>query len=167
MAKEKIDEVVYETEAPKAKKEAKPAPKAKYDFTNLNSLAVVSVASAVTGFGAAAAVITGHVSLAQIKKSGQAGRGLAIAGIAAGYTVIGLWILSSIGFLALGILGARYGIHTPVGGNFGGHMGGFGFDRDGDQGGQFQMPMQPQVDGGSATVVPDASGTVTVTPSTN
>lgn len=154
MAKEKIEEVVYETEAPKTKKADKPA-RAKYDFTNLNSLAVVSLASAVTGFGAAAAVITGHVSLAQIKKSGQAGRGLAIAGIAAGYTVIGLWVLSSLGFIALSIWGARNGI--PVGG-FGDHNGGgmMRFDRDGDQGGQFQMqmPMQPQVDGGTATVTP-------------
>ena len=157
MAKEKNDEVVYETEAPKAKAKAteKPAPRAKYDFTQLNSLAVVSLASAITGFGAAAAVITGHVSLAQIKKSGQAGRGLAIAGIAAGYTVIGLWVLSSLGFIALTIWGARYGI--PVEG-FGGHVrGGNGmmtFDRDGGQGGQFQMPMQPQVDGGTVTVTP-------------
>jgi hypothetical protein len=154
MAKEKTEEVVYETDAPKAKATAKPAPRAKYDFTNLNSLAVVSLATAVTGFGAAAAVITGHVSLAQIKKSGQAGRGLAIAGIAAGYTVIGLSILSSLGMIALSIWGLRYGV--PMGGNFGNHMGGFGFDRDGDHGGQFQMPMQGQIQG-------DA-GTITVTP---
>lgn len=150
MAKAKPEDVTYETEQPKAKKEAKTAPKPKYDFTNLNSLAVVSLASAVTGFGAAAAVITGHVSLAQIKKSGQAGRGLAIAGVAAGYTIIGLWVLSSLGFIALTIWGARYGI--PVEG-FGGHFrGGNGmmtFDRDGDLGGQFQMPMQPQVSGGT------------------
>ena len=151
MAKEKIEDVTYVTDAPKAKSETKAAPRAQYDFTNLNTLAVVSLASAVTGFGAAAAVITGHVSLAQIKKSKQAGRGLAIAGIAAGYTVIGLWVLSTLGFLALGIYGARYGV--PVSG-FGSHMGGFGFDRDGDQGGSFQMPMQPQVNGGTATVVP-------------
>ena len=137
MAKVKTEEVTYETDAPKAKKEAKPAPKAKFDFTNLNTLSVVSLASAVTGFGAAAAVITGHVSLAQIKKSNEAGRGLAIAGVAAGYTVIGLWILSTLGFIALGIYGSRYGIQS---GGFGNHMGGFGFDRDGDQGG-FQMPM--------------------------
>ena len=88
--------------------------KGKYDFTNLNTLAVVSLATAVTGFGAAAAVITGHVSLAQIKKSDQAGRGLAIAGVAVGYSVIGLWILSTIGLVALSIWGFRYGV--PLGG---------------------------------------------------
>jgi hypothetical protein len=158
MAKEKLEEVVYETESAKPKKSEKPAVKAKYDFTNLNTLAVVSLASAVTGFGAAAAVITGHVSLAQIKKSGQSGRGLAIAGVAAGYAVIALWILSSIGMVALTIWGARNGI--PVGGFGARHGGGMmGFDRDGDQGGQFQMPMQPQAGMGTD------SGTVTVTPS--
>ena len=101
----------------------------KYDFTNLNSLAVVSIATAVTGFGAAAAVITGHVSLAQIKKSGQAGRGLAIAGVAVGYTVIGLWILSTNGMVALTIWGNKNGY--PMGGYDEGMRGGFGFDRGG------------------------------------
>lgn len=150
MANKKNEEVIYETETPKAAKAEKAAPRAKYDFTNLNTLAVVSIASAVTGFGAAAAVITGHVSLAQIKKSGQAGRGFAIAGIAAGYTVIGLWILSSIGMVALTIWGVRNGI--PVGGfreHIQGGIGMMGFDRD-DRGG-FQMPMQPQVEGGTVT----------------
>jgi hypothetical protein len=154
MATKKNEEVVNETEAAKPAKAEKKAPRVKYDFTNLNTLAIVSIASAVTGFGAAAAVITGHVSLAQIKKSGQAGRGFAIAGIAAGYTVIGLWILASIGMVAINIWGARHGI--PVGG-FGRIEGGpgmMGFDRDGNQGGQFQMPMQPQVDGGTVTVTP-------------
>jgi hypothetical protein len=154
MATKKNEEVVNETEAAKPAKAEKKAPRVKYDFTNLNTLAIVSIASAVTGFGAAAAVITGHVSLAQIKKSGQAGRGFAIAGIAAGYTVIGLWVLASIGMVAINIWGARHGI--PVGG-FGRIEGGpgmMGFDRDGNQGGQFQMPMQPQVDGGTVTVTP-------------
>jgi hypothetical protein len=154
MATKKNEEVVNETEAAKPAKAEKKAPRVKYDFTNLNTLAIVSIASAVTGFGAAAAVITGHVSLAQIKKSGQAGRGFAIAGIAAGYTVIGLWILASIGMVAINIWGARHGI--PVGG-FGRIQGGPGmmsFDSDGGQNGQFQMPMQPQVDGGTVTVTP-------------
>ncbi|MEY4559019.1 MAG: hypothetical protein RLZ82_34, partial [Actinomycetota bacterium] len=48
--------------------------KDKYDFTKLNTLAVVSLASALTGFGVVAAIITGHISLAQIKKTGQNGR---------------------------------------------------------------------------------------------
>ena len=66
-----------------AKNEATPvATKRHFDFTSLNTLAVVSLASAVTGFGALAGIITGHISLAQLKHSGQSGRGLAIAGLA-------------------------------------------------------------------------------------
>lgn len=120
------------TDKPAEKAPATKAAKAKYDFTKLNTLAVVSAATAATGFGAVAAVITGHVSLAQIKRTGENGRGWAIAGIAAGYTVIGLWILSTLGFIALGIYGARNGI--PFGGPGGMHM-----DRDGDGFGQMQQ----------------------------
>lgn len=137
MAKAKAaDTYEYDVNENSADKPAEKAPKpktvaAKYDFTKLNTLAVVSVATAATGFGAVAAVITGHVSLSQIKRSGENGRGWAIAGIAAGYTVIGLWVLSTLGFIALGIYGARNGI--PLGGPGGMHM-----DRDGDGFGQMQ-----------------------------
>ena len=115
-----------EAKSNSAEKSAKP----KFDFTNLNTLAVVSLATAVTGFGAAAAVITGHISLAQIKKSQQGGRGMAIAGIVAGYTVIGLWILSTLGFVVLTIWGVRHGVMP---------MDRFGFDGEGMRGGPFQM----------------------------
>lgn len=141
MAKEKIEDAIYDANEGKVT----PVPaKAKYDFTNLNTLAVVSLASAVTGFGAAAAVITGHISLAQIKRSNEAGRGLAIAGVAAGYTVIGLWILSTLGFVALSVWGARNGI--PLGGFDDQMRGGFGFERGGDHGGDrggFDMQPMP------------------------
>lgn len=141
MAKAKAsDTYEYDVNDKSTEKAAAPkAAKSKFDFTSLNTLAVVSAATAVTGFGAAAAVITGHVSLAQIKKSGQSGRGLAIAGIAAGYTVIALWILSTLGFIALGIYGARNGMPLP-----GGHDG-FGMDRDGDGFGQMQQFGQDQL----------------------
>ena len=137
MAKAKAaDTYEYDVNEKSADKPAEKAPKpqsaaSKYDFTKLNTLAVVSAATAATGFGAVAAVITGHVSLAQIKRTGENGRGWAIAGVAAGYTVIGLWILSTLGFLALGIYGARYGV--PFG------PGGMHMDRDGDGFGQMQQ----------------------------
>ena len=54
----------------------------KFDLTKLNNLAVVSLATAVTGFGAVAGIITGHIALAQIKKTGEAGRPAALAGVA-------------------------------------------------------------------------------------
>jgi len=108
--------------------------RAHFDFTKLNTLAVVSLASAVTGFGAVAAVITGHISLAQLKKTNESGRGLALTGMILGYVGIGLWIIGGIGMaIARAFLGQRYGV--DFGGN-GGHMqGGF----DGGFGGQGGM----------------------------
>jgi uncharacterized protein YacL len=59
--------------------------KSKFDFAKLNSLAVVSLAAAVSGVGALLAVITGHIALAQIKATQQSGRALAIIGLVLGY----------------------------------------------------------------------------------
>ena len=53
-----IDEVPTESAA---------APKQRFNFNNLNTLSVVSLATSVTGFGALAGVITGHIALSQIK----------------------------------------------------------------------------------------------------
>jgi len=74
----------------------------KFDFTSLNTLAVVSIASALTSIGAVAAIITGHVALTQIKKSGESGRGLALAGTIIGYVTVSLWVLGSIAFAVAG-----------------------------------------------------------------
>lgn len=88
----------------------------KFDFTKLNTLAVVSIASALTSIGAVAAIITGHVALTQIKKSGESGRGLALAGTIVGYVTIGFWVLGSIGFLIAGAyLRSMYGVDMDMG----------------------------------------------------
>lgn len=81
---------------PEASVVTEPKARAKFDFTSLNTLAVVSIASAVSGIGALIAVITGHVSLAQIKRSGESGRGLAIAGTVLGYLHLAGWIIFGI-----------------------------------------------------------------------
>jgi peptidyl-prolyl cis-trans isomerase B (cyclophilin B) len=73
--------------------------KKKFDFTSLNTLAVVSLAAALTSFAAIAAIITGHFSLAQIKKTGESGRGLAIAGLVIGYGTVAFWIIGGVGML--------------------------------------------------------------------
>ncbi len=88
------------------------APKKHFDFTSLNTLSVVSLATAVTGFGALAAIITGHISLAQLKDSGQSGRALAIAGLVVGYATIGFWIIAGIGMTFLRL---KYGFDGPMG----------------------------------------------------
>lgn len=119
-----------------------PAAKAHFDFTKLNTLAVVSLASAVTGFGAVAAVITGHISLAQLKKTNESGRGLALTGMILGYVGIGLWVIGGIGMaLVRAFVGGRYGVELGgpgqhmQGGFGGGMMGGFDGPRGGDDNG--------------------------------
>ena len=99
------------------------APKRHFDFNSLNTLAVVSLATAVTGFGAIAGIITGHFALAQLKHSGQSGRGLAIAGLAVGYVVLGFWIVAGIG---MSLLRLRYGFDGPRGPMDPDVMGGWG-----------------------------------------
>ena len=99
-----------------AKKEATPevapAPtKQSFNFNSLNTLAVVSLATALTGFGAIAAIITGHFALAQLKQKPKSGRGLAIAGVAIGYATIGIWI---IGGIAMAVLRVRYGLQGGI-----------------------------------------------------
>lgn len=59
-----------------------------------NVLAIVSLVTAF--FISLAAVITGHIALGQIKKTGEKGRGMAIAGLVLGYLglVFGaIWII--------------------------------------------------------------------------
>jgi hypothetical protein len=136
--------------------EAAEAPKAKahFDFTKLNTLAVVSLASAVTGFGAVAAVITGHISLAQLKKSNESGRGMALAGMILGYVGIGIWVLAGIGMAVVRMfVGQRYGLelggnHGPnmypfQGGNEGGMMGWGNTGDDTLQGGMMNGNLDP------------------------
>jgi hypothetical protein len=91
-----------------AKTDAVPQ-KDKYDFTKLNTLSVVSLATALTGFGVVAAIITGHISLAQIKRTGQNGRALALSGVILGYVAIGLWILGSVFWTAFMFWAAKNG----------------------------------------------------------
>lgn len=109
----------------------------KYDFTKLNTLAVVSLATAVSGFGAVAGVITGHVALAQIRQTGAKGRGLALAGVIVGYVGVAFAIFGGIARILGALAGPRYGISLNGGQRFndqfgGGMMGGWD-DQNGDQ----------------------------------
>ncbi|MFM6980591.1 MAG: DUF4190 domain-containing protein [Micrococcales bacterium] len=125
-----------------------------FDYSKLNSLAVVAFALSVGWVGAVAGVITGHFALAQIKRSGQRGRRLAITALIVGYTYIGLSLLW--GMFMFGL--ALRGLIDYRGMNGMGHMGNFGDDRWGmmggirpDQGGL--TPIQP-LDPGTATAEP-------------
>ncbi len=131
----------------------------KFDLTKLNNLAVVSLATAVTGFGAVAGVITGHIALAQIKKTGEAGRPAALAGLILGYSFVGLGFAMAIAGAVLRGRGYEMGNgqfrpdqNGMMGGQFGHHMG----PDDFNQGGMIQVdPNQ----GGVIPPVPAPSAT--------
>ena len=57
-----------------------------------NVLAIVSLVTSIVGMSLVG-VITGHIGLNQIKKTGEQGRGLAIAGLIVGYVALVLQIL--------------------------------------------------------------------------
>ena len=64
-----------------------------------NVLAIVSFVSAF--FVQLVAVITGHIALSQIKKTGEKGRGFAIAGLIIGYVGILASIIAAVIILPL------------------------------------------------------------------
>lgn len=65
---------------------------------------VLSLAAFLTSISAIAGVITGHIALSQIKRTGEGGRGLAIAGLVIGYVASAfllLWLLFAIAWIAI------------------------------------------------------------------
>ncbi|TFC43434.1 DUF4190 domain-containing protein [Cryobacterium sp. TMT1-21] len=66
-----------------------------------NVLAIISLVTAVLSISLAA-IITGHIALSQIGKTGEKGRGLAIAGLIIGYASLVLSVIIG-GLLVLAI----------------------------------------------------------------
>ncbi|WP_243075100.1 DUF4190 domain-containing protein [Microbacterium sp. SS28] len=70
--------------------------------TKTNTLAVVSLISSLVGFfvipflGSITGIITGHMSLSQIKRTGEQGRGLGLAGTIVGWVGLVLAIIGTI-----------------------------------------------------------------------
>src|SRR5258707_5561021 len=70
-----------------------------------NTWAIVSAsfaASTILGtwcLGGLVAIITGHVARSQIKRTGEAGEGLALAGLIARYVSIGLFFLVVLAYI--------------------------------------------------------------------
>ncbi len=79
-----------------------------------NTLAVVSLvaslATLVLGVTAIVGVITGHMALGQIKRTGEAGRGMAVAGLIIGYVFVGFGVLA----IVVGVIAAALGIFLPL-----------------------------------------------------
>lgn len=81
-----------------------PGPAYGYPGVKTNVLAIVSMIASIVGFlwilpffGPLTGVITGHISLRQISRTGEKGRGMALAGVIVGY--VGLAIILAIAFL--------------------------------------------------------------------
>jgi len=71
-----------------------------------NGLAVASLACGVGQifvwfFGAIAAIILGHMARRQIRQTGEAGDGMALAGMVLGYVGLALSVIGTIAFVAL------------------------------------------------------------------
>jgi Domain of unknown function (DUF4190) len=84
-----------------------------------NTLAIVSLVTSIAGIvilpflGSLAGVICGHISLSQIKRTGEQGRGMALAGLIVGYVGLALAI---VGLILLAVFSAwmiaNYGTYT-------------------------------------------------------
>lgn len=73
-----------------------------------NTLAIVSLILAF--FVSIGGIIVGHIALGQIKRTGEGGRGLALAGLVIGYVFTGLGLLIVIGYIVFfAILASTYG----------------------------------------------------------
>jgi hypothetical protein len=74
--------------------------------TKTNVLAIVSLIASIAGIvifwfiGSVVGIICGHISMNQIKKTGEEGRGLALAGLIVGYIGIALSIIAVIAVIA-------------------------------------------------------------------
>lgn len=74
-------------------------------YAPTNVMALIGFILSVSGFflfiSAIPGVVLGHIALKQIRDSGEAGRGLAIAALAVGYSVIALGILTLLVVIAV------------------------------------------------------------------
>lgn len=77
-----------------------PAPQAEgQQAANYNVLAIIAFAGAF--FNSIVAIVCGHIALSQIAKTGEQGRGLALAGTIIGYVGLGISVVAFVAFLAL------------------------------------------------------------------
>ena len=74
-----------------------------------NALAIVAMIASILGFiwvlpliGGLTGAIMGHISLGQIKRTGEGGRGMALAGVIVGWIGVGLIVIGGI-FIAIAI----------------------------------------------------------------
>ncbi len=75
-----------------------------------NTLAIVSLVTSILGLGLVG-IVTGHIARSQIRRTGQGGAGVALAGLIIGYIVTALeiaFILFVIGLVAVSQSGSSF-----------------------------------------------------------
>ena len=73
-----------------------------------NVLSIVSLVASLVGFGIVG-IITGHIALGQIKRTGEQGRALALAGTIIGYVGVVIGIIFGIVWIGIIIAAAASG----------------------------------------------------------
>lgn len=89
---------------------AQPYPYAYAPEPRTNVLAIISLVSAFVV--SIAAVITGHIALSQIKRTGESGRGMALAGLIIGYVGVAITAVFFVVWLTLFIALASHSMST-------------------------------------------------------
>jgi mannose/fructose/N-acetylgalactosamine-specific phosphotransferase system component IID len=128
MAEKKTESQEVAAEVVAATPEEPKAAKKPFDWASLNTLSVVSLASAISGIGALIAVITGHIALKQIKQTSQAGRTLALTGTVLGWIIFGILVVIKKVLIISGAFGLQ-----PMGPEFFEFERGFGGMHFGDR----------------------------------
>ena len=74
----------------------------------LNTMALVgfilSLSAMATGITLIPGIVLSHIGLSQIKRTGESGRGFAVAGLVVGYCLLGLSVLGVIIVVILAVL---------------------------------------------------------------
>lgn len=89
-----------------------------------NTLAIVSLIAGIASYlflpfiGAIVAVITGHMALGQIKRTGETGRGFALTGTILGYVHLALAILTGIVLLIIIVTGGLVAVGSAGSGAY-------------------------------------------------
>ena len=83
-----------------------------------NTLAIVSLALGIAGYvvlpflAGIAAIVTGHMARGQIKQTGEAGNGFALAGLILGYVNVALSVLTVVVIVIVAVIIGAAAVHN-------------------------------------------------------
>ncbi|NUT42798.1 MAG: DUF4190 domain-containing protein [Thermoactinospora sp.] len=86
--------------------------------TKTNGMAIASLVCGLVGLvlcgvSSVVGIILGHMALNQVKRSGEEGKGMAVAGLVTSYIVVGLWLIFAvIYFVVLGAALSSYSSYS-------------------------------------------------------